>query len=378
LLIKLDSRGPAALSLAIDPLLYGNRSGVMRTTWRRRIADIHLPLALRQSAIRALQKDADRAVLSEWVKLCLSRQTPVRLRLAAARALAALHYQRPLPREKGGNVESRALSTRDVIQAILTVGRGNTSEILALCRSHLPVIQLIALRAIEKHTAMCRKLIDVDHGRVAARLLQEHPSSIRHAVTIIARRAAMRRSLPLLFHQLGDPRLYISDAARMALTHLAAIGHLRPLVISDAMHRVTHSAGAQSQMQSLLILGRLKVSPAIKPASQLLTDRSARVVLAAVITLRRLNAVQEGKAVYHLAVKILDHEFELKKQFMKALAKKRVPGVPVPAEGLVCHEFGEGELDASGWWRFWAFVKFADGRIAAGEAAKVHVWREGS
>ena len=53
-------------------------------------------------------------------------------------------------------------------------------------------------------------------------------------------------------------------------------------------------------------------------------------------------------------------------------------GVPVPAEGLVCHEFGEGELDASGWWRFWAFVKFADGRIAAGEAAKVHVWREGS
>jgi len=53
-------------------------------------------------------------------------------------------------------------------------------------------------------------------------------------------------------------------------------------------------------------------------------------------------------------------------------------GAPNPEEGLVCHEFGEGELDAAGWWRFWAFVRFADGRTAAGEAAKVHVWREGS
>ena len=53
-------------------------------------------------------------------------------------------------------------------------------------------------------------------------------------------------------------------------------------------------------------------------------------------------------------------------------------GVPDPADGLISHEFGEGELDAAGWWRFWAFVRFADGRSSAGEAAKVHVWREGS
>ena len=53
-------------------------------------------------------------------------------------------------------------------------------------------------------------------------------------------------------------------------------------------------------------------------------------------------------------------------------------GAPNPEEGLVSHEFVEGELDAAGWWRFWAFVTFADGRTAAGEAARVHVWREGS
>jgi hypothetical protein len=47
------------------------------------------------------------------------------------------------------------------------------------------------------------------------------------------------------------------------------------------------------------------------------------------------------------------------------------------ANGVIFHEVIEGELDLSGWWSFWAFVTFADGRTAAGEAAKVYVWQEG-
>jgi len=47
------------------------------------------------------------------------------------------------------------------------------------------------------------------------------------------------------------------------------------------------------------------------------------------------------------------------------------------AEGIISHECIEGEIDVTGWWSFWAFVTFADGRTAAGEAAKVYVWREG-
>jgi len=48
------------------------------------------------------------------------------------------------------------------------------------------------------------------------------------------------------------------------------------------------------------------------------------------------------------------------------------------AKGVIFHEVIEGEIDASGWWSFWAFVTFADGRSAAGEAAKVFIWNEGS
>jgi hypothetical protein len=46
--------------------------------------------------------------------------------------------------------------------------------------------------------------------------------------------------------------------------------------------------------------------------------------------------------------------------------------------GMIFHECIEGEIDVSGWWAFWAFITFEDGRTAAGEAAKVYVWKPGS
>jgi hypothetical protein len=47
------------------------------------------------------------------------------------------------------------------------------------------------------------------------------------------------------------------------------------------------------------------------------------------------------------------------------------------AKGVIFHECFEGEIDATGWWAFWAYAVFADGRTAAGETAKVFVWQEG-
>ena len=47
------------------------------------------------------------------------------------------------------------------------------------------------------------------------------------------------------------------------------------------------------------------------------------------------------------------------------------------AQGVIFHECIEGDIDVSGWWAFWAFVIFTDGRKAAGQTAKVFVWKEG-
>jgi hypothetical protein len=52
-------------------------------------------------------------------------------------------------------------------------------------------------------------------------------------------------------------------------------------------------------------------------------------------------------------------------------------GVGDTAKGVIFHECIEGELDMAGWWVFWAFITFADGRTAAGEATKVFIWNEG-
>ncbi len=47
------------------------------------------------------------------------------------------------------------------------------------------------------------------------------------------------------------------------------------------------------------------------------------------------------------------------------------------ANGVIFHECIEGEIDVSGWWKFWAFITFSDGRTAAGETARVYIWNEG-
>jgi hypothetical protein len=53
-------------------------------------------------------------------------------------------------------------------------------------------------------------------------------------------------------------------------------------------------------------------------------------------------------------------------------------GVGDTGKGVIFHECIEGELDMTGWWVFWAFITFADGRTAPGEAAKVFIWNAGS
>jgi len=71
---------------------------------------------------------------------------------------------------------------------------------------------------------------------------------------------------------------------------------------------------------------------------------------------------------------------------LKAVIKYRKPdgktgefaaAVKDGIDGVIFHEVIEGEIDVSGWWTFWAFVQFEDGRTAAGEASKVFVWEEG-
>ena len=328
-LIRLERRGSPALVLAVDPILYGRRSVTMLKIWRQRAADHQLSEPLRQSAVAGLQQDRDYTAQPTLLKLCFGPQIPVRLRIAAANALASLHFHGAIPTSKGLGAGNEARHIYRILVAIVTAGSEIPAPLIQLCSNPDPMVDLIALRAVERRASLCRALINSDGGRPAAALADAHLPSIRHAMTRIALRAGISGSIPLLFRELSDPRGYISDDARAAITLLAQIPSLRQQVISDAMKVVdsaTTENHAQAQMQSLLILGRLRVAAAVAPASRLLHSHSARVVLASVILLRRLKAAGETESVYHLAVNILNHEFELKKQFMQRMAKQKVSG----------------------------------------------------
>ena len=86
------------------------------------------------------------------------------------------------------------------------------------------------------------------------------------------------------------------------------------------------------------------------------------------------------------ALRITVNTFVDLENIISAVIKYRKPngtqgafsaGIADSAKGVIFHEVLEGELNITGWWVFWAFVIFTDGRTAAGEAAKVYIWEEG-
>ena len=95
-----------------------------------------------------------------------------------------------------------------------------------------------------------------------------------------------------------------------------------------------------------------------------------------------MNRVYKGQSALRITLKT----FTDLEGIISAVIKYRKPdgsvgelaaGVSDMAKGLIFHECIEGEIDRAGWWVFWAFITFADGRTAAGEAAKVFIWHEG-
>jgi hypothetical protein len=95
-----------------------------------------------------------------------------------------------------------------------------------------------------------------------------------------------------------------------------------------------------------------------------------------------MNRIFKGQS----ALRIIMKTFTDLEGIIAAIIKYRKPdgsagelsaGVSDMAKGVIFHECIEGELDMAGWWVFWAFITFADGRTAAGEAAKVYIWYEG-
>jgi hypothetical protein len=95
-----------------------------------------------------------------------------------------------------------------------------------------------------------------------------------------------------------------------------------------------------------------------------------------------MGRIFKGQSALRITVKT----FTDLEDIISALIKYRKPdgssgefaaGIGDAGKGIISHECIEGEINMAGWWVFWAFITFGDGRTAAGEAAKVFVWAEG-
>jgi hypothetical protein len=96
-----------------------------------------------------------------------------------------------------------------------------------------------------------------------------------------------------------------------------------------------------------------------------------------------MNRIYRGQSALRVTVKtftdledILSTVIRYKKP--DGSAGEFAAGVGDSVKGVIFHECIEGDIDMAGWWVFWAYITFADGRTAAGEATKVFVWDEGS
>jgi hypothetical protein len=97
---------------------------------------------------------------------------------------------------------------------------------------------------------------------------------------------------------------------------------------------------------------------------------------------RRMNRIYAGQS----ALRIILRTFSDLEGIIAAFIKYRKPdgvsgsfsaGVADIERGIIFHECIEGEIDMPEWRVVRAFITFADGRTASGEAAKVYIWNEG-
>jgi hypothetical protein len=52
-------------------------------------------------------------------------------------------------------------------------------------------------------------------------------------------------------------------------------------------------------------------------------------------------------------------------------------GIEDETEGILRYNVQNGDIDESGWWSFWAYITYIDGRNSAGDLTQVFVNEEG-
>ncbi|NNM88352.1 MAG: HEAT repeat domain-containing protein, partial [Phycisphaerae bacterium] len=282
--LEAEKRGGIDVALEADPALVRWHYKPALKWWRSQLRNRHVEAPVEVSAITSLMQFSDQNATSQLRQLVLNEAADIRIRLAAAKALAKLHAK-----GVGGMAEKLlaghgpiGLQTNLLALWLVSQGRNTAQQhiLAALARNENLAVRVIAVRCLLR--ANWHEL-----SPDAQALAKARSSTMRLLAAQLARR---EKNVAILARLLNDARRPVRWYAREALVRLGRETNLAA-PIEHILMQLLPSSHPRQQRQAALALGLLNYQPAAGALLHLLHDNShPGVRLGALVALRRLAA----------------------------------------------------------------------------------------
>ena len=281
-LLRAEKRGGIDVALVADPALVRWHYKPAIKWWRSQLRNRQVEAPVEISAITSLMEFPDQLAISRLRQLVLNEEADIRIRLAAAQALAKLHAQEVVGMAEKLLAGRGPIGLQPNLLAALLVSQGhNTAQqhiLAALARNKNLAVRVIAVRCL-LHANWHELSPD------AQTLAKARNSTMRLLAARLARR---QRNVAILTRLLNDARRPVRWYARDALVRLGQDTNLAAPIEHSLMQLLT-SGHPRQQRQAALALGLLNYQPAAGALLALLHETShPGVRLGALVALRRL------------------------------------------------------------------------------------------
>lgn len=291
-MLKLSETGPQEIALLVDPALIRWKYEPATASWLARLAQPQTKRQVLVSAIESLAAAGHAPAAEPIRKLVHQDQADLALRLAAARALAALTptgndadatelYQDTAPPASTPPTAERLLAVTLLSQAKSEAAQALLRKMLSDPESAIVTLALTRLVELE-----ARQISPFNE-----QLLKNADANVRGTLVLALERQQSPEATPLLLRLLDDENLHVRVAARRALLNLDGQEPLRPSIragIAELMHANPQATSPRQIEQLAYLIASIddKTSGGLLPAY--LTHKNLNVRLAVVVALRHL------------------------------------------------------------------------------------------
>ena len=284
-LARMVDAGGDRESLVIEPALARWNDSAYRDKWRQRLAEpqetSHRRLLL---AIDAVRVTGDAGAESSLRPLALEHSRPADIRLAAARALGALHTGALSGDARRLAADKSPQGVIDRLVAVLILGAdSNAAAQQVLLELAVDPQSAVATAALQKLLAIDPLLVQP----VAPTLLARPEAELRQLAAQSLFERPTVEHVATLAKLLDDPHFDVRVAAREHLQALAAQPELHDTVVTQ-VGEVLHMPGWRGQEQASRLAGELDLEAEATRLLELLESEQEEVAITAAWGLSRI------------------------------------------------------------------------------------------